>query len=304
MTPGVSTRVRRNHRRSSRWDKPQVSQNKAQVVQKENSEANRSYQHQLNEYSTLRLAMEHPATSSNEVIDVDASVNSQTSIINIPDDDSEIEEGEIVEREVTQCVDLIEESFNALKRSGKIQDLSPFKQPLFYEDKTIGEFKHVDAPVYNLFDSSGSNNESIISLDSSGTSAAGDDSVIFVSEQNSLEESNQKKLLKSPNVQKGKKLSPSQIKRRERLSKWHQKKKMEYAMKEMLAAHKENSTLNGPSTSTAIVQKITQKRVSEDKKKRIILIDGSNVAITYAKSALGKDFDEKNPNAFSVEGKF
>lgn len=271
------------------------------------TETNQSYEDDLNEYSMMRLSMDQPSTSA-AALENSSPNKSQNSVVEIHDDDSEIEEGEIVEREVSQCVDLIEESFSALRRSRRVTDLSPMKnnakpqQPLFFEDRS-GDYGHVQSPPIYI-------------ADTTINSSAADDSVIFVSEEKPLEKPN---FLQSPAInqlaklsgvnltppisekKKGRILSPTQLKRRERLAKWQQKKMIEYAKKEVKIAMKADQPSTSASTSSGAT--VSTSTTSGEKKKRIILIDGSNVAITHAKSKLGKDFDEKSPNAFSVEGK-
>lgn len=289
------------------------------------SNSYRSFEDDLNDYSSIRLTSLNKPSTSTGASTYTSPIKSPTSVISIPDDDSEIEEGEIVEREVTQCVDLIEESFSVLKNSRKITDLSPMKNTLFFEDKRSDNSKCplLSPPLYKTV---GDVNESqdVIIIDSTMNSTASpDDSVIFVSEE--------QKPLQKPNVllspalnelmkisgikltpashEKKKLLSPGQVKRRERLAAWRKKKQIQYAQKEVADAMAGNKSDNHqqPSTSTYAAAPNNVKKAKEksngEKKKRIILIDGSNVAITHAKSMLGRDFDEKCPNAFSVEGK-
>lgn len=274
-----------------------------QKLLQKSSTSNQSYEDDLNEYSMMRLSMNQPSTSTATSF-VNASPDkSQNSVVEIHDDDSEIEEGEIVEREVSQCVDLIQESFSALRRSRRLTDLSPLKinpklkQQLFFEDKK-GDYSLVQSPpIYN-----------VDTGDLTFNSTATDDSVIFISEEKPLEKPafllspaiNQLAKLSGVNLtppisekKDVKVLSPTQLKRRERIAKWQQKKMVQYAQKEVAKAMESQ-----PSTSAA-----ANDYFRGEKKKRIILIDGSNVAITHAKSKLGKDFDEKSPKAFSVEGK-
>jgi hypothetical protein len=294
---------------------------KAQEDQKRqhSSSADRSYEEELDEYSSARLSMFNSPNAA--AAPSTSPIKSPNSVISIHDD-SEIEEGEIVEQEVTQCVDLIEESFSALKDARKITDLSPMKSmPLFFEDKrTDDKWKELPPPLYNTV----GENDDVIVLDStlnlSQNSAATDDSIIFVSEEprplqkpKALLTPSINELMKISGVnitplssKEAKQLSPGQVKRRERVAKYHKKRKreMEYAKKEVAQAMKGNSNnsvnnFNQPSTSKAA---LASAAGSTEKKKRIILIDGSNVAITHAKSKQGREYDEKSFRAFSVEG--
>lgn len=318
----------------------------------QSSSSNRSFEDELDEYSSKRLSMEQPSTSSTALqLSAQSQEKSANSVICIPDDDSELEEGEIVESEVSQCVDLIEESFNALQVARRITDLSPIKQPLFFEDRRTDESRReLPPPIYNTLGES----DDVIVLDATVNTTATDDSVIFVSEEENTTKPLQKpKVLLTPAIDElmklsgvkltplstksdAKTLSPGQAKRRERFAKWRLHKQMEYAKREVEETvqgkpkkSKKPSPLKastsrakqvtksptiagtsraqatpsaGSKQATPSAQQVTSSPNGE-KKKRIILIDGSNIAITHAKSKLGRGYDEKSPNAFSVEGR-
>lgn len=260
------------------------------------------YEDELYEYSKLQLSSEMQAGSSTS-----KSFPPSSSVIKI-DDDSEIEDGEIVERDV----DLIEESFSALSQSRKIKDLSPLKKPIFYEDKNADDgFKPTPIPIYNTIESS----NDVICLDNSSPEL--DDSVVFVSRYESLQKppallsQNINQLItlsNTPTSNQKKILSPNRIKKLERTRKYREKKALEKKAK-----------LSEPSTSTPIIVKSLKEKAKvlqeaekvktlqgtkkAEKQKRLILIDGSNVAISHAKALQGKKYDENSKFAFSVEGK-
>lgn len=239
--------------------------------------------------------------------------------------DDEIEEGEIVESEVTGIVNLLQESFAAVTQSQKIVDITtPSK--MFYEDRST--LTSCPIPKYTTFGSDASEtaedaniSDDVICLDS--TQSDVDDSVIFVSEEkcNKAEPVGVPPLvlpdcLKSPAVKKLLKLVPSPSpapasrspskrntpKRKLRMALWKQKKAVEFA--EINAANGKKIDVvkmdePRPSTSTQLPQK--------EPEKRIILIDGSNLAMSftdnYGAKKTDKDFSAEGERLMSIESK-
>lgn len=278
-----------------------VRQLDRQVVQRISTRLNnneRNFEDDLFEYSSLRMnnssSTSAPSTSAGPSTSFPKISMQPPPIINI-DDESDIEEGEIVERDV----DLVQESFAALNRSRKIQDLTPTKTNLFYEDKSMDDgFAASSIPIYHVIGSPSpvkpieiTESEEIICLNSTQSSQSVDDSVIFVSEERGVEPLKKPTALLSPAINQlmkmsyadtpgteKKPLTPYQQRKLERTKKYRQKK-----------AQERKSQIELPTETT---------------KKRIILIDGSNVAVSHAKAMQGKNFDFESKNAFSVEGKF
>lgn len=306
-----------------------------------------NYQTELASFVALRHSDPQPSTStgsqlsaipSQELIWVrdESSVVSPTSQLQTPNiqltarDDSEIEEGEIVESEVTGIVNLLEESFAAVRQSQKIEDCSSLSK-LFYEDRSAVQSYPV--PQYTTFGTD-ENDESLDEMNTSddvicldSTQSDVDDSVIFVSEEK-LEKGKVQfsplgppECLKSPAVKNLLNLVPSPPgqsskrntpKRKLRMALWKQKKAMEYAdiniangKKVDLAKLydlKASTSTDLPNPETAENHAETQpatKVETEGLEKRIILIDGSNVAMSFTDNYGAKKTDKD----FSAEGK-
>lgn len=227
----------------------------------------------------------------------------------------EIEDGEIVENESPDIVDLLQESLVAVKKSQRIIDLStPEKSLTFYEERNPTSRGVV--PIYKAYKADSSLNNTfdneVICLDSSQPE---DDSVIFVSEEapTSVAQLSTPDCLKTPsinnliNLTKARKVSP---KRKMRLQLWKEKKAIEYA------------GINAAKGKTGKVIKTVQpkapavveppKPVVEPAKlpetvalkktleKRIVLIDGSNLAMSFTDNYGAKKTDKD----FSAEGNF
>lgn len=229
--------------------------------------------------------------------------------------DDEIEDGEIVESDITGIVDLLQESFAAVKKSQTIIDLSsPEKSPMFYEERL--PTSHGAVPKYKAYgaDKSAVNDTSdceVICLDSSQPDA--DDSVIFVGEIAPLKVPAlaTPDCLKSPcinnllNLTKPRKVSP---KRKMRLQLWKEKKAIEYA--EINAA----TGKTGKTGKSGKVAKIIPPKLeafepfkppepvvaapANGREKRIVLIDGSNLAMSFTDNYGAKKTDKD----FSAEG--
>lgn len=231
-------------------------------------------------------------------------------VIEIEDEVEELEEGEIVDSQVSGIVSLLEESFAAVNRSQLIDFASPYKYEPFFEDR--GTSAHGKVPKYSTFDSEAdvsfeSKNSSVISVDCSTTSP--DDSVIFVSEKPSTRAQTSAKMatpdfLKSPTMKYlFKSLPPSppksearKLNRKHRITAWKEKKAKEFAAK---AAKVDESK---PSTSSAAVIRDVPSVQNSEKvsgfEKRIILIDGSNFAMSYTDNYGTRKTDKD----FSAEG--
>lgn len=268
-----------------------------QVVQRKSRRINNiqpDFEDELFEYSSLRMSSSSATSTPNTSAGPSTSSSLPKIVMPPPppiinlDDDSEIEDGEIVERDV----DLIQESFAALSRSRKVTDLTPTKNALFYEDRNMDDGSTSSIPIYHVIGSPSptkpieiTESDEIVCLESTQSI---DDSVIFVSEERGAPQPLQKPTaLSSPainqlmklshtdtpgNEKKVKPLTPSRQRKLERTKKYRQKKQQE------------------------------RKSLEEGPKKRLILIDGSNVAVSHAKALQGKKFDFDNKNAFSVEG--
>lgn len=243
--------------------------------------------------------------------------------------DDEIEEGEIVDSEVTGFVNLLQESFAAVKQSQKIVDNAAPSQ-MFYEDRST--LKSCPIPKYTTFGSDASEpaedaniSDEVICLDS--TQSDVDDSVIFVSEEKCNKVGQVKVLplvlpdcLKSPVVKKLLKLVPSPSpaqaikspskrntpKRKLRMALWKQKKAVEFA--EINAANGKKDEPR-PSTSAQLFPPPeTATEVSnKELEKRIILIDGSNLAMSftdnYGAKKIEKDFSAEGERLIIIESK-
>lgn len=236
-------------------------------------------------------------------------------------DVNEVEDGEIVEEEVTGIVDLLAESMAAVRRSQSIIDLSlspikktPKRSKLFYEDRTNSKFGSV--PRYRAFGESSANDSSIsddvIILDSSQPD--NDDSVIFVSEEK-VSKLSTPDCLKSPVVHKLLNFVPSQPKRRqrqqspktkrkvtparkERVKKWHDRKTLEFASKKHDESPKNNENDPMPSTSAELTPPAIKPDQPPQREKRIVLLDGSNIAMEFTDSY----GERKTDKDFSAEG--
>lgn len=251
--------------------------------------------------------------------------------------DDEIEEGEIVESEVTGIVNLLEESFAAVKQSQKIVDFSsPSK--LFYEDRLADRICAV--PQYTTYGNGvrdttadeSNKSDDVICLDSTFSDV--DDSVIFVSEEKLPLKLPPPPLvipdcLKSPAVKKLLNLVPAQSpspvgkapskrntpKRKLRMALWKQKKAVEFA--EINAANgKKTDQVKKieqeideprPSTSVEILRPAESPKFAfqKDLEKRIVLIDGSNLAMSftdnYGAKKTDKDFSAEGERLIKVE---
>jgi hypothetical protein len=278
----------------------------------------------------------------------------------IIDDDSELEEGEIVDDD--SHATLMKETRNALQKAKSITEnpctsISVATPPLpsFYEDKNLDDLSEAQVPLYTTAGNeraSQHNSSDVICLD--GTL---DDSVIFVPPPvNALKRPSClstpviNKLLgisapKTQNIAQNADVdtSPRKQKRTQRAKAYMAKKKLlrlANLTKEQLS---EMSTapvsLQLPSTSTAaaavhnqLTKTVTVTQTyaevlappppplisssaaappqdqrgksppkTQTKEKRIILIDGSNVALGYSEAKLGK-LRSKSDKNFSAEG--
>lgn len=229
--------------------------------------------------------------------------------------DDEIEEGEIVESKVNGIVDLLEESFAAVTRSQSffIDFTAPFQKEPYFEDR--GTSGHGKVPQYSTFgnetehsDAQNSSSDDVICLDSTQPNV--DDSVIFVSEvkqpniSGPITPQNPKLLtpdfLKSPVTKKLFNLIPSPTRKTEarklhdkqRLHAWKKKKAQGFAEKA--------ASMDEPKPSTSAMPIETQHDASAPQlEKRIILIDGSNLAMSYTDNHGSRKTDKD----FSAEGK-
>lgn len=227
--------------------------------------------------------------------------------------DDELEDGEIVETEVTGIVNLLAESFAAVTKSRQLVDLtSPPKKDLFYEDRSQCKFGAV--PQYKAFgDDANESTDEVICLDSTQEN---DDSVIFVSEEKVTPVTRKKggrlvtpDCLKSPAVNKilglvatpGAK-SKQSPKRKLRMALWKEKKAKQFAeINAQRAAEQKKgdavaTTSTAPSTSHQPAAKVAV--TPKEPEKRIILIDGSNMAMSYTDNYGSKKTDKD----FSAEG--
>jgi Zc3h12a-like Ribonuclease NYN domain len=247
-----------------------------------------NFNDELNNYATLRNR--NRSTTSPPILMTQNRSEAPVVINLVEDEDNELEEGEIVDdTNIDSFVNLIEESFSVLQESRKIKDLkfTPEKSSsnLFYEDKSLNNLAPSKVPLYNQPElkerESIEDSPEVICLDA--TRSFSDDSVIFVSHEKPTVPSPPKfnKSLLNAN-------DKSKSRRRQKVLKWKEKKDRECALK--------NNALPQPSTSKA---KNAPNRTSSPKakEKRIILVDGSNVAISYA-----NDVHCKNSRIFSAEG--
>lgn len=235
----------------------------------------------------------------------------QTSSAAVVQIDDEIEDGEIVETEVTGIVNLLAESFAAVTKSRQLVDLtSPNKPDLFYEDRSQGKFGAI--PKYKAFgDAEAEQSNEVICLDS--TQEEIDDSVIFVSEEKHTPAVKKKPgrlvtpdCLKTPALNKILGLAAPPIakskqspKKKLRLALWKEKKAAEFAKikateDKRLSAVAESSP--APSTSQQAAVKASDTPKAPEK--RIILIDGSNMAMGFTDNYGSKKTDRD----FSAEG--
>lgn len=326
---------------------------------KPNEKLNKSYENELADFIALRKSDEHPSTStivtipSQELLWIRNGAETQqqhlepmshsivtpesidnTQIINI---DDEIEEGEIVEQEVTNIVNLLQESFDAVQRSKQINDqVSPVKDALFYEDRT--SLKSGEIPKYNTFRSD--NEPTAANLNESSESDViclgtqsddNDDSVVCLGEVKATTPEVSAKFvsplrppdcLKKPAVRKLMKLVPSPSPLRKsapkrpsdgkvkRFNLWKQKKKIEFLArksgelpaKPSTSAESMTEEAGGsspdPSEDDQEMKAVTEPKEEDKLQKRIILIDGSNVAMQYLENHGTKKTDKD----FSAEG--
>lgn len=302
--------------------------------QQHQSNQHEDYQREIKEFLSIRQSAPHTTTTSATSI---SAVSSQEMMCvrdesqpnplpPIPETffrntrvDDEIEEGEIVENDVTEFVDnLLQESSPALERSRKIVDLTfspPPRARIFYEDRSPVKLGTV--PKYNTFASANQNEASkldtsddVICLDSSQP----DDSVIFVSEEKLVKPTASRfDCFTSPSIvvpsssngsgktngsKPGSSPNKSSPKRRAlRVKLWKEKKAMEFAGvnaangKKTPKAKTEEAK---PSTSSMPVVTANATKQQDQREKRIILIDGSNVAMgftdNYGAKKVHKDF--------------
>lgn len=329
------------------------------------------YQNDLEEFIALRHSDTSPSTSktvsaipSQDLIwkrddsgnqqQLEASTIAETSNKSIPIDD-EIEEGEIVEQEVEDIVDLLQQSIVAVNNSRNVGNWpSAQKSSLFFEDRA-GVSGQI--PKYNTFNDPSrpverTSSDDVICLDSS-LETTRDDSVIFVSEEKRLKV--RKKLsmpklakpdcLKSPAVNNLLNLVPLQLspkkksnkgskpinkeakqRKRKRYEAYKVKRNIEFAALraqglEGNVIDVEEDDYNGSSTEedevavvastsatvvatsavpTTLMQSPQAIVASTQKEKRIVLIDGPNVAMQYNDVHKGQRTDKD----FSAEGKF
>lgn len=324
----------------SRFDIPQPSTSRAtRTPRSSQTSEKKGFDKQLEEFRSLRksetTSREFTSVPSQELIWIrDDTGTQKLDPINIPSTskapipiDYEIEEGEIVEREVTEIIDLLEESLSVVNQSKLVTDINQVDD-LFFEDRKASSFGQV--PKYNTYESvtepptdlNGTVEEDdVICLDNSQP----DDSVIFVSEEKTNLNVGKDLPLKKPDFLKSnavKKLlkllptSPDQKTRRRecqrtRFKLWKKKKQAEHAL--LLNGGKKNgvdvNTKPKASTSTeAITAPPEEKKVKVDEKikvkpklpeKRIVLIDGSNLAMAFTENYGSK----KTEKDFSAEGK-
>lgn len=226
--------------------------------------------------------------------------------------DDEIEDGEIVESEINDLIDLLEESFAAVKKSRDVT-----KPKLFYEDRTSAHSGEV--PKYKTFGDASMTDDDVVCLDSSQEI---DDSVVFVSEEKPVEKfqtlappaclnnSTVKNLMdlvpsspalnlrSSPN----KSARRSREGRQKRVKLWKVMKDKKFAEAQKTGQNVEAKDESPkPSTSGAVSETSTAKGEKKPKEleKRIILIDGSNIAFSYTDDYGSRKTDKD----FSAEGK-
>lgn len=225
--------------------------------------------------------------------------------------DDEIEDGEIVDSEVTEIVNnLLEESYPMLERSRKVIDINSSREDIFFEDRSPTTSGTV--PKYNTFgqDNNGkskkmksSGSDDVICLDTSLT----DDSVIFVSEEKSNDQTvNHTPLLSnlcnsvpvtSPFIQPHPSPLRKSPRKRMRTILWKQKKKIEYAEINAANGKKDKAVEPKPSTSGEnLLKKLDAAGTKTEK--RIVLLDGSNIAMGFTDNYGAKKTDKD----FSAEG--
>lgn len=239
--------------------------------------------------------------------------------------DDEIEEGEIVETEVTGIVNLLAESFAAVTKSRQLVDLtSPNKPDFFYEDRSQNKFGAF--PKYKAFgENSNDQSNDVICLDS--TQEEVDDSVIFVSEEKQMPVAKKNLRGKAPGrlvtpdclktpalnkifgIQAPKVTKTKSPKKKLRLALWKEKKAQQFKAAEQKlleaggtpvasgATPPVASTSSAASTSQQPVEKVVDV-TPKGPEKRIILIDGSNMAMGYTDNYGPKKTDKD----FSAEG--
>lgn len=250
--------------------------------------------------------------------------------------DDEIEDGEIVESEVAEEVnDLLEESFPVLERSRQVVDLSLSQEEnIFFEDRTSQMLGTI--PKYNTFGKA--EDTKVVRIDSSDdvicldVSQAADDSVIFVSEEKlPLSAPNQPAKLLRPDFLNTPVLNslynlvprtstpftikppPSRASRRApqrttspqkkmRNKLYHQKKALELAKINTGNGKKTPQVKEDPKPSTSGEQLVTDPALdspaAKEEEKRIVLIDGSNIAMAFTDNYGVKKTDKD----FSAEG--
>lgn len=256
--------------------------------------------------------------------------------------DEELEEGEITDDLIAESFDEIVRSQQITDDDEKMEQVSSSGQNVFYEDRKLNEFKSTDVPMYfacggssePLDDSSNQLTEvesgEIICLDSSH-----DDSVIIVGE---VPQDNNKlnkpqflspraiynlfkkvPLAKSPLSPSKPRRSPKKTQRR---MAYTEMKKFEKTLTITTTTTKNNS--NGPSTSKASEKQTNIVTITSSEsttaneiktnssivvatepkipQKRIILLDGSNIAMSFTSDKIGKISLNDNNKAFSAEG--
>lgn len=241
--------------------------------------------------------------------------STSSNVINV---DDEIEEGEIVESEVNGIVNLLEESFAAVARSQShfVDYRTPVKNELpFFEDRGTSNYGKI--PHYSTFgkesdksiDIRNSSSDDVVCLESSQSTA--DDSVIFVSEEKQQNKRTPKAskapklpipdFLRSPNIR----TEARKLNRKQRISAWKEKKTKEFAAKAASTNELKPSTSSTSVTSSSSVasQPDANAQIQGGKvpqlEKRIIIIDGSNLAMTYTDNYGRRKVDKD----FSAEGK-
>lgn len=268
-----------------------------------------SYTSDLAEFLAMRNPETKPSTSitaipSQELLWIrDETIKETLEPVPVPIlVDDEIEEGEIVEREVYGIVDLLAESLAAVKQSRTLVDQSPSK--LFFEDRT--ELKFGQVPKYKAFGETSiieqNVSDDVIILDSSQTDV--DDSVIFVSEDrpqplttpDCLKAPVVNSLMSFVPLQSTQKIRRSPRKltkaRKDRIKKWQEKKSVEFASENAIKKIEGSSRKVDASPSTS------KQEQTIEHPRRIVLLDGSNLAMQFTDNNGTKKTDKD----FSAEG--
>lgn len=353
MTLSPKKTPRQKQRQSNSARKQQLQKIARDARRSGNQARKFDFQTALSEYRELQsLTKENQENHRKE----NTAASTATIVI---DDDSELEDGEIVDDD--SHISLMRESRKAIQKARSITEMnipstsSSEVKPLFYEDKNLDELKNAKVPLYNtVTDANGSQNSSSEVICLSDTLA--DDSVIFV--KTPVNALRRPSFLSTPVINKlfgisdpkiqnedqspTKDTSPRKLKRVQRTRAYMAKKKL---MRFTLTQDNLNqisippASLNLPSTSKAAAASKTNKvqltktatvtktyaevvappppTISSDvavpqdrksppplaqtKEKRIILVDGSNVAFGYTESKMGR-LRRKDDKDFSAEG--